>query len=331
MSGVDATFYDGRTTAARRVSVRIADGLLHVEDDLSATTFPLADVRLEPRLGDLPRRLDLPGGASCVVPADFELPPAIAPARMDRWVNEMEVRWAPAVVAALLVLGLLWGGIVYGVPVAAKVVANRMSPVVEEQMGSQALSTLDRVALEPSGLPSARQQQLATRFAALVQAAAPGASYTLVFRSSPAIGPNAFALPGGTVVLLDELEKSAQHDDEIAAVLAHEIGHLRERHTMRHVLQTSAAGVLLAAVVGDIVSISSYAAALPVFLLDARYSRAFEREADQVGFAVMDTVGIDRAHFVRFLTRMEQEHGSSLPGFLSTHPRAEERSGAAGR
>jgi predicted Zn-dependent protease len=165
----------------------------------------------------------------------------------------------------------------------------------------------------------------------LVQAAAPGASYTLVFRSSPAIGPNAFALPGGTVVLLDELEKSAQHDDEIAAVLAHEIGHLRERHTMRHVLQTSAAGVLLAAVVGDIVSISSYAAALPVFLLDARYSRAFELEADQVGFAVMDTVGIDRAHFVRFLARMEQEHGSNLPGFLSTHPRAEERSGAAGR
>lgn len=329
MSGVDATYYDGRTTAARRVSVRIADGLVHVEDDLVATAFPLAAVHLEPRLGDLPRRLDLPDGASCVVPADFELPSSVAPARVERWVNEMEVRWAPAVVAALLVLGLLWGGIVYGVPVAAKVVATRMNPVVEQQMGLQALSTLDRVALKPSALTDARQQQLTTRFAALVQAAAPGAGYALVFRSSPAIGPNAFALPGGTVVLLDELEKSAQHDDEIAAVLAHEIGHLRERHTMRHVLQTSAAGVLVAAVVGDVVSLSSYAAALPAFLLEARYSRAFELEADQVAFSVMDRAGIDRAHFVRFLARMEQEHGVNVPGFLSTHPRAAERTRAA--
>ena len=174
-------------------------------------------------------------------------------------------------------------------------------------------------------MPEARRQLLTTRFAALVGAAAPDATYTLQFRSSPAIGPNAFALPGGTVVLLDELEKTAQHDDEIVAVLAHEIGHLTGRHTMRHVLQTSAAGVLVAAVVGDVLSLSSYAAALPAFLLEARYSRAFELEADRVGFTLMDATGVDRAHFVRFLTRMEKDHGSGVPGFLSTHPRADER------
>ncbi|MCC6991720.1 MAG: M48 family metallopeptidase [Acidobacteria bacterium] len=331
MSTVDGTYHDGQSSAPRPVRVRVADGLVHVDDAASTTAFPLAAVRLEPRLGDLPRRLDLPGGASCVVPAAFELPATASPARVDRWVNDLEVRWAPALVAAVLLLALLWGGIVYGVPVAANIVARRMSPAVERQMGTQALSTLDRVALAPTALDSERQAQLTKRFEQLVQAAAPGAGYTLIFRSSPAIGPNAFALPGGTVVLLDELEKTAQHDDEIAAVLAHEIGHLRERHTMRHVLQTSAAGVLVAAVVGDVLSLSSYAAALPAFLLDARYSRAFEREADDVGFAVMDATGIDRAHFVRFLTRMEKEHGSNVPGFLSTHPRADERSRAAGR
>ena len=331
MRVADATYHDGRTSASRRVQVRVADGLVHVEDEAMATAFPVTAVRLEPRLGDLPRRLELPGGASCVMPAEFELSSAGSHARLDRWVNELEVRWAPAVVAAVALLALLWGGIVYGVPVAAKVVAQRMNPAVERQMGVQALSTLDRIALAPSTLSLARRQQLTERFAVLVQAALPGAAYTLVFRSSPAIGPNAFALPGGTVVLLDELEKTAQHDDEIAAVLAHEIGHLRERHTMRHVLQTSAAGVLVAAVVGDVLSVSSYAAALPAFLLEARYSRAFEREADQVGFAVMDKTGIDRAHFVRFLTRMEREHGSNVPGFLSTHPRADERTGAAER
>ena len=329
MSGTPATYHDGRTSAGTPVRVRVADGLLQVESDAFSTAFPLAAVQLEPRLGELPRRLDLPGGASCLVPADFALPtPPDAPARMERWVNELEVRWTPAIVAAVALLVLLWGGIVYGVPRAAKLVAHRMSPVVEQTMGTQALATLDRIALEASALPDARRQVLAARFAQLV-AAAGGNGYSLTFRASPAIGPNAFALPGGTVVLLDELVATAEHDDEIAAVLAHEIGHLRERHTMRHVLQTSVAGVLVAAVVGDVLSVSSYAAALPAFLLEARYSRAFELEADQVGFAILDRVGIDRAHFVRFLTRMEKDHPSNVPGFLSTHPRADERSRAA--
>jgi predicted Zn-dependent protease len=111
-------------------------------------------------------------------------------------------------------------------------------------------------------------------------------------------------------------------------VLAHEIGHVQERHTLRHVLQTSVAGVLVAAVLGDVVSATTYAvAAVPTFLLNARYSRAFEVEADQFGFALLDRAGIDRAHFVRFLTRLEEKHGggSAMPGWLSTHPRAEDR------
>ena len=207
-----------------------------------------------------------------------------------------------------------------------------MNPAVERQMGRQALATLDRIALNDSGLPEARRAgaRRAVR-AARRRRRPPMPATRLQFRSSPPIGPNAFALPGGTVVLLDELVKAAEHDDEIAAVLAHEIGHLRERHTMRQVLQTSAAGVLVAAVVGDVLSASSYAAALPAFLLEARYSRAFEFEADRVGFTLLDRVGIERGHFVRFLTRMEQKGGSSVPGFLSTHPRADERSRAAER
>ena len=70
---------------------------------------------------------------------------------------------------------------------------------------------------------------------------------------------------------------------------------------------------------------------LPAFVLDASYSRDFEREADAFGLGLLDRAGIDRAHFVNFLTRMEKEHPSSVPGFLSTHPRADERGRAAGR
>lgn len=332
MSDVTAIYYDGRTSATGRVRVRLDDGMVYVQHDEWAKAFPISGVQLEPRLGDLPRRLDLPGGASCLVPADFELPVAGGPPeRAERWVNEMEVRWAPALVAAVTVLALLWGGVVYGVPAAAQIVASRMSPAVERQMGQQTLATLDRITLKESALSPERRATLAARFATLGRAAGSDGAYTLQFRASPAMGPNAFALPGGMVVLLDELVEASRHDDEIVAVLAHEIGHLHERHTVRQVLQTSAAGVLVAAVMGDVLSATSYAAALPAFLLNARYSRAFEAEADRFGFLLLDRTGIDRGHFVRFLTRLEKEHDTGLPGFLSTHPRAAERTRGAGR
>jgi predicted Zn-dependent protease len=333
MTIVDATYHDGESSTSRAVRVRVADGLVHIDGDDVSTAFPIAAVRLESRLGELPRRLDLPNGASCQVPADFALPMAdAAPARVERWVNEAEIRWMPALVATLILLVGGWATVVYGVPAAADVVARRISPSVERAMGDQTLSSLDRLALEPTKLPEARQAALRARFDALVRMAGPDEPYQLAFRSSPAVGPNAFALPGGTVVLIDELVAAAEHDDEILAVLAHEVGHLEERHTMRQVLQTSVAGVLIAVVIGDVVSATSVAAALPAAVLNASYSRSFEREADRFGFDILDRLGIDRGHFVRFLTRLEQKHGGAkIPGWLSTHPGAAERAQAAVR
>jgi Zn-dependent protease with chaperone function len=324
-----ATYYDGRTSTPHAVSVGVDAGIVHVRGEGIELAVPADRVRLEARLGGLPRRLELPDGASCLIDAAFDLPGLgeDGSARVERWVNELELRWGVAVGAALAILVFLWGGIALGVPLAARVVASRLPPAVDAQMGAQALATLDRLALEPSALPDARRAALAGRFETLAGLA--GGAYVLEFRKSPAVGPNAFALPGGTVVVLDELVAAARHDDEIASVLAHEIGHVHGRHTLRHVLQTSAAAVIVAAVVGDVLSMSSYAAALPAFLLEARYSRDFEREADVFGLALLDRAGIDRGHFVRFLARLEAEHPSGVPGFLSTHPRADERGRAA--
>ncbi|MGE0814600.1 MAG: M48 family metallopeptidase [Vicinamibacterales bacterium] len=326
MTDVEGTWHDGRTSTSRTVRVRVQHGLVHIEGGDMATAYPLAAVRLESRLGDLPRRLDLPGGASCQVPASFELTAAPPSPSLERWVNEAEVRWLPAIAAALVVVGGVWLGIALGVPAAAKVVAARMSPDVERVMGENALSTLERVALQPTTLPEERRAALARRFEDLTRQVAPDTGCRLVFRSGPKMGPNALALPGGTIVLLDELVTLAANDDEIVAVLAHEVGHVVERHTMRQVLQTSAAGVLLAALVGDVVSVTSYAAALPAFLLNASYSRAFEREADQFAVRALDRVGIDRRRFAEALQRLDAEGGGgSIPGWLSTHPGAAER------
>jgi Zn-dependent protease with chaperone function len=331
MTSSRATYYDGRTSDARQVDVTADAGYVRVAGDGVSLGYPIETVELEPRLGSLPRRLDLPGGAACLVDAEFELPVVRTGANAARWIHGLERRWSAALAATVVLALSVWAAIVFVVPAAARRIAMGVRPSVEATLARQTLAMLDRMALAPSRLPAERRTQLAARFAGLARLAGGPGRYTLEFRSSPVIGPNAFALPGGTVVILDELVEAARHDDELSAVMAHELGHVRERHALRGVIQSSVSGLIVAAVVGDVLSASSYAAALPAVLLERRYSRSFEREADRTAVEIMARAGIDRAHFARILLRMEgaQRKAGRYPDFLSSHPSSDDRARAA--
>lgn len=116
--------------------------------------------------------------------------------------------------------------------------------------------------LKPSKLPADRQAALRSRFDALAQQVSPqlqrypgyAPRLTLQFRSS--IGPNAFALPGGTIVVTDAMvNAAAEHkltDDALIGVLAHEIGHVLHRHTTRMVVEQGVLNVGLGLALGDV-------------------------------------------------------------------------------
>ena len=129
------------------------------------------------------------------------------------------------------------------------------------------------------------------------------------------------------MVVSDELVHLAQDEDEIVAVMAHEIGHVVHRHGLRHVLQNSAVVLLVAAVTGDIASLSALAATVPTVLVEAKYSRAFELEADQYAADYLRLHGIAPRHFVNILLRLQENSGSAEPalGYLSSHPATSER------
>ena len=95
---------------------------------------------------------------------------------------------------------------------------------------------------------------------------------------------NAFALPGGTVVLFDGLVDLAQDDDQILGVLGHELGHVRARHSTRQLLQALGVGAVAGLLWGDF---STVAANVPIVLGVMRYGRAFEDEADAFALAFM--------------------------------------------
>jgi Zn-dependent protease with chaperone function len=128
-------------------------------------------------------------------------------------------------------------------------------------------------------------------------------------------------------VVTDALVELTHSDEEVLGVLTHELGHLHERHALRGLIQASVVGMLVAVWLGDV---STLATALPAFVLQAKYSRDFEREADEYAAAVLAANGLDTRALADVLARLERSAGgpgapAGLAAYLSSHPATAER------
>jgi predicted Zn-dependent protease len=190
---------------------------------------------------------------------------------------------------------------------------------------------MDRSLLRPTELDEATRARLVDHFQPVMEDHA-GYELKIVFRKGGRLGPNAFALPDGTIIFTDEMVRLAEDDNELVGVLAHEIGHVVHRHAMRTIVQDSLLGFVLLAITGDVSGSSELFLGLPVLLTELAYSRQFEREADRYALNYLRSQGISTVHFARLLRRMDQKiaakskaSGEKWWSYLSTHPVTEER------
>lgn len=327
MSVLQAVYFDGKTSRKHPVSVMVAGGRLKVIGHDVNEEFDARGVRRSLRIANTPRWLYLPGGGACVTSDNDAVDHMTRDRRYEVILHRWESRPAYAVLAIAMVVAALWLLIDRVLPVAVEHIAARIPVEAEAALGRETLAGLEKYFLRPTKLPASRQARLRAGFDAVARGGSEAASYRLEFRASPAIGANAFALPSGIIVMTDELVKLARNDREVIAVLAHELGHVRHRHTMRRLLESSATALIIAGVTGDIASTTSLAAAAPTLLLQTKYSRDHEREADRYAVELLRKSGIEPRHFAAILRRLEgattQRRG--LPTFISSHPPTEER------
>ena len=329
----DAVFYDGRTSARNAVRVRGYPHLsLHVAGAGIKLEVPLAQVRVEPPVAGTRRLLHLPGGAQLQTDDDAALRALFPrPNPLETWVHGLESRWAYALAAVAVAAGVSGWCVVHGLPLAAKFASDHVPIPIETRLGDQALQSVDQAVCGPSAIDAARRSELNRSFAALTKGLDDGYAYRLEFRACKGMGANAFALPGGAIVLTDDLVKLAENDAQVAAVLAHEIGHVRQRHGLRLAIQAAGLAALIATLGGDAVSITGLAVTLPTALLQSGYSREFEDEADSYAFRRLKETGSSPKYFAEILARMDESRGraakqeSGTLGYLSTHPATAER------
>ncbi len=309
-----ARWFDGRSSQARPVLVsfepappgqRGPDLCLHPVSGTAATPaggplrIPFRSVAWPPAWS--PQRVqrtalvDLGGHGSLEVDAVAPWHAAFAAAGgRSSLAQQMQTRWAVllgGLVVAALALGLFYR---YGTPWAATQLTRYVPMQWEADLSTRALAELDRRTLGPSTLAPERQAALRQGFDALTQQLAPGlqrdAGYAprwqLVFRAG--MGANAFALPGGTVVLTDGLVRQAAAqglgDDALLGVLAHEIGHVIHRHTTRMVVEQGVLNIGLGLALGDASVLMSTGSSL---LTGLAYRRQHETEADCFSVALM--------------------------------------------
>jgi Zn-dependent protease with chaperone function len=322
---VAARFYDGQTSQRREVRLATDGVRLIARGEGIERAGTLAELEVSERLGSAPRRVRFADGAFCEV-RDHDGFDALLAALghraspVERWQRSLRFALASAVgIAALLVAAY-----VRGLPWAAERLAERLPPAVAETLSQHTLESLERGLLQPSALPAGRRTRLRDGFAALARRA--GAPPIDLRFNASAIGANAFALPNGTVVLLDALAERCS-DDQVFAVLGHELGHVEHRHGVRLLLQGSLVGIAAAWWFGDL---SGLLAAAPAALLQSRYSRDFEAEADAYAVRLLKANGLSPGLLADALEELARAHGERADerhwiDYVSSHPATGER------
>jgi predicted Zn-dependent protease len=203
-----------------------------------------------------------------------------------------------------------------------------ISPEKERALGADAARDIESHAPLVTGPVEDWVSAVGKRLVAVTN---PEFEYSFRVIDSPEI--NAFALPGGYVYVNSGLRKIARTDDELAAIMAHEITHAEEHHFARQYSRASKRGAILgigAAILG-VPNLAATAINIADYAMTQKYSRELESEADKEGMLRLARAGYDPAAMVTILERLAKESDrlGTLDKWFASHPDAEKRIEAA--
>ncbi len=332
MSALHGTYFNGERLGGEPVTLeRTETDVLRITTPSAAWEVPFVDVRSSDRLGSTARFLYLPGSAVVETQDNDTVDAWLASARRGRIVAAIHYLESHRLITGIgcAFLAFVIALAIYFVPPRlAAAVALRVPPAVDERAGAAALAALDGY-FAPSVMTADDRQRVLAQLERVVGAEALP-RYRVEFRAMPG-APNAFALPGGIIVVADEVLTLGATDDELAALLAHEVSHVQRRHGLQTVLRNSFALLIVSGVTGDLSVLTSFAAALPLTVLTNGYARDLERQADADALVTLRRLGVPTKSFSSLLQLLETAgEGRSparrnVPAYLRTHPATDER------
>ena len=228
-----------------------------------------------------------------------------------------------------------------GLPTLGDSASDTLSPLMERKLGEEIMRDIRH---DPDYLDDAAVLEYLNAFGSSLVAAQPQArgeaGYDFFFFAVRDPTLNAFALPGGFIAVHSALVLAAQNESELASVMAHEIGHVAQRHIARMLGQQKQDALipLAAILLGVLASRGSHAGDAPAALVmggqglalqrQLKFSRDAEREADRVGLQILQAAHFDSSGMVAFFGRMQKAsraYTDAAPAYLRSHPLTTER------
>ena len=320
VNDMSAVFYDGTSNRKRRVRLQFNATLDIVEDGAVIASWPYADIRRV----DSTRTLRL-SAVSAPALARLEIDDKAIADRIAAMCPKLEaarggkqtwriVAWSLAAACSIVLVT------VFGIPL----IADRMAPLIPFAIEKRMGEAVDRQARAIFGGRDCTNAEGLAAFNKMVSKLKDASGYDAPLEahvlSSPMV--NAFALPGGKVYLLDGLLRRANNPDEVAGVLAHELGHAHNRDGLRKIIQTGGSSFLIGLLFGDVMGGGAVLFAARS-IIDASYSRDAETRADDFAIKGMHGLGRSPEPLGEFLVRMTG--GGRVSTIIDSHPVSAER------
>lgn len=303
----------------------------HQKDDELLYAINHKDITASAKLIGVPRELVLPDKALLQVEHAEQI---------DNWVDhkqgtknrvaKLEDSRSAVLLSLLLVPLTLIATFKYVIPVLAITFSDWVPEDVVEIASDHTLITLDKSILDESQLPVETQQEYVDYWHQLIErlGLAPQ-SFDIQFRYSEEFGPNAFALPNGTMVITDQLVELVDEDiDLLTAILLHEIGHVQHKHSMRLIAETLGTTLVINFVFGDVSALIELFGGFSSTVIQNQFSQDLEREADHFALTHLEQLGLSKESFalaMESLATLSGKDDSQLDKLLSSHPSIKER------
>ncbi|BES72251.1 M48 family metallopeptidase [Marinobacter nanhaiticus D15-8W] len=346
---LEGDFYTGADSRRQTAQLAVAGDALCLVSGGGEQAMSWNSIKVSPRVGNTPRYVYLPDDGVFETSDNDGVDRLVLhfkPGRLNGFIHRLENHLGLILVAAVITVAVTLFTFFYGVPWTSRVVADLMPQSVKATVSASTLRSMDMQLFSPSELPEHVQERVHDHFAPLLLLH-PELPLNVEFRSSESIGANAMALPDGTIIFTDALVVMAENDEELAAVLAHEIGHVVHNHGMTGVVQSSLVFWVIVMMTGDLSAFADTTVSVPAVLMSLAYSRDMEREADTYALGLMQAQNIEPMYFISIMQRLEDSHGqgldeaghqegsvsaekdngwlSHLEGLVSSHPLTEER------
>lgn len=343
MIQLDGIYYDGQSSVAHQAVLTSAEGEVSLcIDGAKPIQLTLSELEFSDPVGKITRNINwlVDGDMVSFQTNEVEV--------FDQWLKDHDIKKTvfiidffekhlAAVIAALVMsVVLIYSFVTYGVPAASRVIAYQIPPYIYSFTTEQTLALLDKTLFEPSKIDDDEQARIELAFLNMTRDADWPNGFDLQFRAMGYNGnaPNAMALPSGVVIVTDGLIKLAENDEEIMAVLAHEAGHVINRHGITAVVQASILTASVTFLTGELSGLSEMLISNSVILTQMSYSRALEKEADLFSKQLLIETGTgDAILLVDMLKKMEEYYGGDVDGdadenvsdYFSSHPMTHER------